>query len=76
MDFTSTRCLTLLQAIIVCNFNGYQRTTLDNGQKSSFRPDFGPFWLKFRPPNFFLRFYATGYDKLLQAITVCNFKEN
>ena len=33
-------------------------------KKNYFGPDFDPFWLKFGP------------KKMLQAIIVCNFKEN
>ena len=40
--------------------------------ETQFGPDFG----LFRPKKFFMGFSLTRYFKLLQAITVCNFKKN
>ena len=31
--------------------------TWENGEKTNFRLDFGPFWPKFGPQNFFRGFY-------------------
>ena len=54
VGFTSTRCYMLLQAIILCNFKENTWTKLEEmTKKSSFRPNFGPFWPKFGPPKFF-----------------------
>ena len=49
----------------------------ENGKKNHFGPDFDPFWLKFGPKKKILvGFISTKYYTLLQAIIVCNFKEN
>ena len=51
--------------------------TWENGWKPRFGLDFGPFWIKFGPPNFFfVGFTSTRCYVLLQAIIVSNFKEN
>ena len=53
--------------------------TWENSQKPSFGPNFGPLWHKFPPPpekKFFVGFTSTKCYALLQAIVVCNFKEN
>ena len=47
------------------------------GQKPSFGPNFGPFCPKFGPRIFFfMSFTSTRCCALVQAIVVCNFKEN
>ena len=46
-------------------------------KKTNFGPDFGRFWPTFDPPKFFfVGFDFTRCYTLLQAIIVCNFKEN
>ena len=50
--------------------------TWENGKTPSFRPNLGLFWLKSGPPIFFVGFTSTWCYALLQAIVVCNFKEN
>ena len=48
--------------------------TWENGKKPSFGPDFGLFQSKFGSQKHFCGFYL--YYTFLQAIIVCNFKEN
>ena len=51
--------------------------TLDNDKKPNFESDFGPLWPKFGPKIFFfVGFISARCYTLLQAVTVCNFKEN
>ena len=50
--------------------------TWEIGQKPSFGPNFGPFCPKFGPQIFFMSFTSTRCCALVQAIIVCNFKEN
>ena len=67
---------------IVANYHCMQfqgklmNQTWENDQKPSVRPNFGPFWPKFGPKIFFVCFISTKYYALLQAIIVCNIKEN
>ena len=129
-DFTSTTCYILLQAIIVCNFNGNSWTKLEkiakklvkcpilaplrqiraqnffhrfylyymlhivatyhctqfqgklmkqtweNSKKPNFGIDFGPLGPNLGLNFLFLDFTSTKCYRLLQGITVCNFKEN
>ena len=42
--------------------------TWENGKTPGFRPDFGP--------NLVPKVFFRGFSALLQAIIVCNFKEN
>ena len=52
-------------------------TTEKKWQKTDFWPDFGLFWPKFGSQIiFFVGFTYTRCYTLLQAIIVCNFKEN
>ena len=49
----------------------------ENSKKYNFGPDFGQFYPKFGPQNFFfVGFTSTKYYTLLQATIVCNVKEN
>ena len=49
--------------------------TEENGKKLNSMPDFGYFGPNFGPKIFFVNFTCTRCYTLLQAITVCNFKE-
>ena len=53
VGFTSSRCYTLLQAIIVCNFKDNTKLTKTAKNPPSFCLDFCPFGLNLGPPNFF-----------------------
>ena len=50
--------------------------TCKNGKKPNFGSDFGLFWPKFDLKTFFVGFTSSSCYTLLQAITVCNVKEN
>ena len=50
--------------------------TWENGKKTSFGPDFGPFGLNLGPKNFFVDVISTTCYTLLEAIIACNFNEN
>ena len=50
--------------------------TWENGKKPSFKPGFGPFGLHSDAKNFLVGFTSTRWYALLQAIVVCNFKQN
>ena len=51
--------------------------TWENDKKPSSGTDFGPFWTNLRAKKvFFHEFYLYYMLDILQAILVCNFKEN
>ena len=56
MGFTSTRCYTLLQAIIVCNFKENKWTKPEKMAKNLVSGPFWPIWPKLDPPIFFFFF--------------------
>ena len=55
IDFTSTRCLTLSQAIIVCNFKENIWSKFKQMAKTSFWAWFRPIEPNFGLPNFFFQ---------------------
>ena len=57
VGFTSSKCYTLLEAIIVCNFEENSWIKLENGKKPSFRPDFGHVGPNLGPKIVFCEFY-------------------
>ena len=50
--------------------------TWENGKKTSFETDFGPFGPHLGPQILFMDFTSTTCYTSLEAIIVCNFKEN
>ena len=50
--------------------------TWENGKKTSFETDFGPFGPHLGPQILFMDFTSTACYTSLEAIIVCNFKEN
>ena len=50
--------------------------TSENSKKPDFGLDFGPFGSNLGLPNFVVSFTSTRCLALLQAIIICNFKEN
>ena len=50
--------------------------TWENGKKPSFVTDFDTCGPNLGPKYFFIDSTSTSHSTLLQAITVCNFKEN
>ena len=75
--FTSTSSYTLFQAIILYNLKVINEPNWENGKKKLILglilTRFGP---NVVPKNLFVGFTSTRCYALLQAIIVCNFKEN
>ena len=49
--------------------------TWQNAEKPNFLPHFGPFSPNMAPQKFLVGFISIRFQKLSQAITVCNFSE-
>ena len=75
LDFSSIRCQTLLQAIITSISKKTNKPNMRKRKKTSFRLILACFG-RYLVINFLVRFTSTRCYALLQAITVCNFKEN
>ena len=50
--------------------------TWENGKKSNFWPNFGPFRPNLSQPIFFMSFTSDGSKTLLETIVLGNLKEN
>ena len=59
IDFTSTKCYTLLQAIMASNSRKINEPNWQNGKKTSFRTNFGPFGPNLGPKNLLMNFTST-----------------
>ena len=76
LGFTSTRCYTWLQAITVYNSKENYWTKLEKAAKNLvLGPNLVPL-LQIVSQKFFMDFTSTRCSALMQAIIVCNFKEN